>query len=134
MQRTAIRLALGVLVIVAAPACNDPCSVNGILGIWNTTSINGYSVPGHVEYESVSYEAEYVRWAFYEGGQCVLTQRVDNRTTTYDRCSYTVDQDQQRFTMTLMDEAWNGVQDGDRIALTDPRDVPFVLRRGDSRG
>ncbi len=95
MRRMTRWLTLGVVAITAVPACGDPLGIDDILGIWNTASIGGHTVPGNVVYEGVEYDTEYVRWAFYDGGLCTLTQRVDGLTTTYDECSYTMNAEQE---------------------------------------
>jgi hypothetical protein len=121
-------LTLGVLGSVAAPACSEPFGIDDILGIWNTQSINGYSVPGTVVYEGGTYDAQYVRWTFYDGGQCTLTQQVDGVTATYDECEYTVNMEQETLTIVLLFEPWDGSVAGNRMTLTDPQDVVWVLR------
>jgi len=129
MQRTALWLVLAVLGFATAPACRDPFGVDDVLGIWNTTSINGYSVPGTVVYEGVSHDTQYVRWAFYEGGQCTLTQQVDGETETFDDCAYTVDLATQTVSVILLLETWVGGIDGNNMTVTDPQDIVWVLTR-----
>lgn len=129
MRRLARWLTLGVLGFVAGPVCSDPFGIEDILGIWNTASINGYSIPGTVVYEGVSYDAQYARWAFYEGRQCLLTQQVDGVTETYDECNYTVNLEQETITIVFLFETWDGSLDGNSMTLTDPQDVIWMLRR-----
>ena len=126
MRRAAAWLVLGILGFVAV-GCSDPVGVEDIIGIWNTTSINGYSVPGTVEYEGVNHDAEYARWVFYEGGQCTLTQHVDGSTETFDECEYTVDLTSETISVILLFEAWNGNLSRDRLTVTDPQDVVWLL-------
>jgi len=118
-------LALGVLGLAAAPACGDAFGIEDVLGIWNTQSINGYAVPGAVVYEGVTHDTQYVRWAFYEGGQCTLTQQVDGITDTYDEC--TVHVEQESITIVFLSQVWDGSVEGNRMTLTDPQDVVWVL-------
>jgi hypothetical protein len=120
-------LALGVLGF-AAPACSDAFGVEDVLGIWNTESINGFPVPGDVQYEGSTYDTQYVRWALYDGGRCTLTQRVDDVTATYDDCSYTVSVEQATVTIVLHSEPWDGSVAGETMTLTDPQDVVWMLR------
>ena len=127
MRSVARWLALGVLGLVAASACSDAFGVEDILGVWNTQSINGYSVPGTVVYEGDTYDTQYVRWTFYDGGQCTLTQRVDGVTATYDECVYTVNVEQATIAIVLLSEVWDGSVEGNRMTLTDPQDVVWVL-------
>ncbi|UCG85735.1 MAG: hypothetical protein JSW71_17720 [Gemmatimonadota bacterium] len=129
MQRTVRLLAFGVLGFVAAPACSDSFGIDDVFGIWNTTSINGYPVPGTVVYEAVSYDTEYVRWVFYDGERCTLTQEVDGLIETFDACDYTVNLEQETITISFLFETWDGRLDGDTMVLTDPADVIWILRR-----
>ncbi len=129
MRRMARWLALGVLGCAAAPACSDAFGIEDILGVWNTISINGHSVPGTVVYEGDSYDTQYVRWAFYDGGQCTLTQQVDGFTETYDDCDYTANVEQKTIAITFLFETWDGSLDGNNMTLTDPLDVAWILRR-----
>jgi hypothetical protein len=99
------------------------------MGIWNTASINGYSVPGTVVYEGVSHEAEYARWAFYDGGLCTLTQHVDGNTETFDECEYAVDLARETVSVILSFESWVGSVSGASITVTDPQDIEWVLVR-----
>ncbi|NIM48523.1 MAG: hypothetical protein GTO22_04575 [Gemmatimonadales bacterium] len=122
-------LALGVLGCIAAPACSDAFGIDDVLGIWNTQSINGYSVPGTVVYEGDSYDTQYVDWAFYDGGRCTLTQRVDGVTDTYDECDYTVNLEQETVSIVLLSEMWDGSVEEDSMTLTDPQDVVWILRK-----
>lgn len=124
-RRLARWLALAAL---AAPACGEPFGVADVLGIWNAETINGYAVPGSVLYEGVTYDTRYVRWAFYDGGQCTLTQLVDGVTATYDECEYEVEADRQTVAIVLLTETWDGSVAGDRMELIDPQDVTWVLR------
>jgi hypothetical protein len=121
-------LAFGVLGFAAPPACGDVFGIENVLGVWNTQSINGYSVPGTVVYEGDTYDTRYVRWTFYDGGRCILTQQVDGVTATYDECDYTVNLEQETLTMALLSEPWDGTVAGDRMTLTDPQAVVWVLR------
>ena len=118
---------LAVLGLVAAPACSEAFGIEDMLGVWNTQSINGYAVPGTVVYEGDTYDTQYVRWAFYDGGQCTLTQQVDGITATYDECAYTVNVEHETLTIALLSEPWDGSVDGNRMTLTDPQDVVWVL-------
>lgn len=128
MRRIARWLAFGVLGFAATPACGDVFGIENVLGVWNTQSINGYSVPGTVVYEGDTYDTEYVHWTFYDGGRCTLTQQVDGVTATYDECDYTVNLEQETLTMVLLSEPWDGTVAGDRMTLTDPQAVVWVLR------
>jgi hypothetical protein len=128
MRRMAPWLAVGVLGFVVASACSSGFGIESVLGIWNTRSINGYSVPGTVVYEGVSYDTEYVRWAFYDGGQCTVTQRVDGVTATYDECHYDVNAEQETTTIVFLSEVWDGSVEGNSMTLTDPKDLVWVLR------
>lgn len=127
-RRLARWLALGVLVAAGLAACADAFGVEDVLGVWNTQSINDYPVPGSVVYRGIAYDTEYVRWAFYDGGQCTLTQLVNGYTDTYDDCTYTVAPDQATIAIVLHDEPWSGSAADDTITLTDPQDVRWVLR------
>jgi len=129
MQRTARWLALGVLAFVAAPACSDPLGIDDVIGIWNTTSIGGYSVPGTVVYEGISHDTEYVRWVLYDGGQCTLTQRIAGVTDTYDECDYSVSLEQKTVTIIFQFQAWDGSLDGGSMTLTDPKDTVWILHK-----
>lgn len=120
---------MGALGFVAAPACGDAFGVDDVLGIWNTASIGGHAVPGTVLYEGIDYDTQYVRWAFYDGGLCTLTQQVDGATTTYDECHYSVGAGQKTVAITFLFEVWDGTVDGSGMALTDPQDVVWMLRR-----
>jgi hypothetical protein len=128
MRRMARWLALGVLGLAAVPACSDALGVEDVLGIWNTQSISGYSVPGTVVYEGDSYDTQYVRWTFYDGGLCTLTQQVDGVTATYDECEYSVNLGQETIAIDLLSEVWDGSVERERMTLTDPQDVVWVLR------
>lgn len=121
-------LALGVLTFVAAPACSDGLGVEDVFGVWNTQTINGYPVPGLVVYEGDTYDAQYVRWTFYDGGRCTLTQQVDGVTATYDECEYTVNGDLETLTMMFLSEQWDGRVAGSTMTLTDPQAIEWVLR------
>ncbi len=127
MRLTARRLVLGALVFTAAPACGDAFGIDNVLGIWNTTSINGYPLPGTVDYEGVDHEAEYARWAFYDGGLCTLTQLVNSETSTIDECEYSVDQERKTVTVVLLYEVWDGSWDRGSLVVVDPQDIIWVL-------
>ena len=129
MRHIARWLALGVLGFVAAAACSDPFGIEDMLGIWNTTSINGHSVPGTVIYKGDSHDTQYVRWVFYDGGQCTLTQQVDGVTETYDDCDYTVNLEQETIAISFLFETWDGSLDGSSMMLTDPLDIVWILRK-----
>jgi hypothetical protein len=129
VRRVVRWLTLGVLAFVVAPACSDAFGIAEILGIWNTTSINGYAVPGTVVYEGASHDTQYVRWAFYDGGLCTLTQRVDGITETYDACDYTVNVEQETIAIVFLFDTWDGSLGGNHMTLTDPQDVAWMLRR-----
>jgi hypothetical protein len=120
-------IALGTLGL-AVLACGDAFGIENVFGIWNTQSINGYSVPGTVTYEGGTYVTEYVRWALYEDGTCTLTQRVDGATNTYDACTYTVDVAQESVAIVFLSQVWDGSVAGSQMTLTDPQDVVWVLR------
>lgn len=121
-------LALGMLGLVAAPACSDALGIEDILGIWNTQSINGYSIPGTVVYEGDTYDTQYVRWAFYDDGLCTLTQQVDGTVATYDDCTYTVNAGQKTIVVVFQSRVWDGSVASDQMTLTDPQDVVWELR------
>jgi hypothetical protein len=129
MPRIVRWLTLGVLGFMAAPACSDAFGVDEILGIWNTASINGYSVPGTVVYEGNSHDTRYVRWAFYDGGLCTLTQHVDGVTETYDECDYTMNVEQETIAIAFLFETWDGSFDENSMTLIDPQDVVWILRK-----
>jgi hypothetical protein len=129
MRLTPRWLILGALLAGAALACEDAVGVGDVRGIWNTVSIAGDVVPGTVDYEGTIFETEYVRWAFYDGDRCTLTQLVDGRTNTYDDCSYSADEGQQTVSITFQAQAWAGAIDGERMTLTDPQDIVWMLRR-----
>lgn len=116
------------LAALLAGACTDASSTTDMRGIWNVRSIGGHDVPGAVVYDDDSLAAEYVRWVFYDGVQCTLTQRVDNLTATYDECTYTVDEQEGTFVIAFQEEEWSGSVDGSRMTLTDPKDVVWILR------
>ncbi len=120
---------LAFLALTAVLACSEPFGSGDSLGIWNTTSINDYSVPGTVVYEGQSYYTQYVRWAFYDGGLCTLTQQVDGVTETYDECDYTVNLEQETIAISFLFETWDGSLDGNNMMLTDPQDIEWILRR-----
>jgi hypothetical protein len=122
-------LAVGILGLVAVPACGDAFGIEDVLGIWNAQSIGGHAVPGTVVYEGVSYDTEYVRWTFYEGGHCTLTQLVDGITATYDDCDYTVDMARRTISIVFLYETWDGSVDEGDMTLTDPQDVVWLLRQ-----
>jgi hypothetical protein len=129
MPRTARFLALGVLGCGAALACSDAFGIEDLLGVWNASFINDHAVPGTVEYEGASYDTEYVRWAFYEGGLCTVTQRVDGLTGTYDNCVYTLVEDRRTMTITFQGSRWDGSVSGNRMTLVDPQDIVWILDR-----
>jgi hypothetical protein len=129
MQRTVRWLALGVLGFVAASACSEQSGSDDVIGFWDTKSVAGYSVPGKIEYVRKSHDTQYIRWVFYDGGQCTLTQHVDGGIDTYDECEYTVNVEQHTLTMTFQYEKWAGRLDGNRLVFTDPKDVEWILRR-----
>jgi hypothetical protein len=122
-------LVFSALLAGAAPACEDAAGFGDVRGIWNTASIDGQAVPGTVDYDGTVFETEYVRWAFYDGERCTLTQFVDGRTSTYDDCTYTVDDEQQAVSITFQAQAWAGAVSGERMTLTDPQDIVWILRR-----
>ena len=122
-------LALVVFGIVAAPACGDAFRVDDVVGIWHTQSIGGHTIPGTVVYDGLSYHTEYVRWTFYDGGLCTLTQLVDGVTATYDECEYTVDVQDETIAVVFLFETWDGSIVDDRMTLTDPQDVEWILRQ-----
>lgn len=128
MPRMARWLACGVFALLVGPACRDAFGVDDVLGVWNTQSINGYAVPGTVLYEGVTYDTQYVRWTFYDGGHCTLTQQVDGVTATYDECTYTVTSEHRAIAIVFLDEAWDGRVGGNGMTLTDPQNVEWVLR------
>lgn len=129
MRRTRRSLILGALLAGAAPACEDAVGFGDVRGIWNTQSIAGDAVPGTVDYEGTIFETEYVRWAFYDGDRCTLTQLVDGRTNTYDDCAYVADDQQQTVSITFQSQTWSGAISGERMTLTDPQDIVWILRR-----
>lgn len=129
MPRSARLYALGALTCGAALGCSDAVGIVDVVGIWNATSINDHPVPGTVEYQGASYDTEYVRWAFYDGGLCTITQRVDGLTGTYDDCVYTFVADRQVITVTFQSLRWDGSVSGDLMTLTDPQEIVWVLRR-----
>lgn len=122
-------LVLGAFGAVAAPACGDAFGVGSVIGIWNTVSIGGHSLPGAVVYEGDSYDTEYVRWVLYDGGLCTLTQRVDGVMATYDDCDYSVNVEQKTLLIVFLSEVWNGSVEESSMTLTDPQDVVWVLRQ-----
>lgn len=103
--------------------------IEDVLGIWNTQSINGYAVPGIVEYEGVDYDAEYARWAFYEGRRCTLTQEVGGVVETYDECDYAVSVEEREVSITFRNEVWDGAIEGSTMTLIDPQEIVWKLRR-----
>lgn len=121
-------LGLGSFGFVTELAGGDSFAVDDVLGVWCATSIGGYSVPGTVAYEGVTHDAQYVRWGFYDGGQCTLTQRVDGATECCDPCDFTVNS-AQTVSISLLSETWDGSLDADSITVTGPRDLVSVLRK-----
>ncbi len=120
-------LAVGLLGLVAGAACRGSLA-DDVRGIWNTQSIGGYAVPGMTVYAGDSIATQYVRWAFYDGGLCTMTQLVDGATNTFDECDYTMNAEQAAITIFFQKELWDGVvDDGSRMTLTDPRDVIWIL-------
>ncbi len=128
MRRMTRGLMCGVCVLLVVPACSDAFGVDDVLGVWSTQTINGHAVPGTVIYEGIPYDTQYVRWTFYDGGQCTLTQLVDGVTATYDACAYTVTSEQRAIAIVFLDQVWNGIVAGSSMTLTDPQDVAWVLR------
>ena len=128
MFRTAWCLRAGVLGLVAVSGCSDALGIEDIVGIWSTASIGDYAVPGTVVYEGVSHDTRYVRWVFYDGGHCTLTQEVDGTTETYDDCDYTVDLERETISIVFLFEVWDGSVRGRSMTLTDPQDVVWGLR------
>jgi hypothetical protein len=121
-------LVLGVLGLVVAPGCSDAFGVTDVLGIWNTQSIGSYPVPGSVVYQGTTFDTQYARWAFYDGGRCTLTQQVDGTLGTFDDCTFTVNMEQKTIAMVFQARVWDGTVAGDRMTLTDPQDVVWELR------
>lgn len=117
-----------VLAAVLAAGCTDPSGTVDVRGIWNVQSIDGHDVPGTVVYDGDSLATEYVRWVFYDGELCTLTQRVDQLTATYDECTYTVNEQERTLVVAFQNEEWSGSIDGTRMTLTDPKDVVWILR------
>ena len=120
---------IGALLAGAFPACEDAVGLADVRGIWNTASIGGHAIPGTVDYDGTIFDTEYVRWAFYDGERCTLTQLVDGKTSTYDDCTYSADEERQAVSITFQSEAWAGTVSGERMTLTDPQDVVWILRR-----
>ena len=121
-------LAMGVLGSVAVFACSGPSGTADVRGIWNTQSIGEFAVPGTVVYLGDSLDTQYARWAFYDGARCTLTQFVDGLTNTFDECDYTMDGAQATITIFFQKELWGGSVEGNRLTLTDPRDVVWLLQ------
>jgi hypothetical protein len=131
MRRLRRWLMLGGLGCAAVPACGDAFGIEDVLGIWNTESINNYAVPGTVVYQGDrvdTLDTQYVRWVFYQNGLCTLTQQVEGSTTSYDECEYAVDPEQRTITMLFQLRTWDGSVEGNRMTLTDPHDMVWVLR------
>lgn len=129
MKPVARWYALTILGTVLASACGDALRVEDVVGIWHTQSIGGHAVPGVVVYDGSSYDTEYVRWTFYDGGLCTLTQLVDGVTATYDECEYTVDLEHEAIAVVFLFETWEGSVAGDRMTLVDPQSVEWLLRQ-----
>jgi len=128
MASTAWCLTAGALGLVVASGCSDTFGVEDVVGIWNTESIGGYAVPGTVVYDGTSHDTQYVRWVFYDGEQCTLTQQVDGATQTFDECDYTLDVAEKTMTIVFQFQVWAGTVHGRAMTLTDPRDVVWGLR------
>lgn len=129
MKRTVRWLALGVFGFLAAPACSGRSGIDDIIGIWNTTSIDGYSVPGTVVYQGASLDTRYVRWVLYDGRQCTMTEMVNDSTYTFDECDYSVNLEQDSITIIFRFEEWKGSVDRRSMSLTDPKDKVWMLRK-----
>jgi hypothetical protein len=126
--RPLARALLGALACAGPTACGDALGLEDVLGVWNTQSINGYAVPGDVVYLGATYDTEYVRWTFYEGGLCTLTQLVDGVTATYDECEYSVDVAGKAITIVFLGQVWDGDVDRNTMTVTDPQDIVWILR------
>jgi len=131
MRRTAQWLVLGAFGIFTATGCGDALGIDDIIGTWDTTSINDYSVPGTVVVEDQEFDVQYTRWTFDDGGGCTVVAQIDGAVDIFDGCNYTVNLAQQTIDIDL-DEFTEvrGSIDGDRMTLTNESvDATYVLSR-----
>ena len=130
MRRVTRWFVLGAFCILAATACGDAFGIDDVLGMWETTSINGDPVPGIVVVEGESFDVQYYRWTFVDGGQCSVAADVDGEVESMDDCDYTVNIEQETIAITFFDiDFFQGSINGDRMTLTDDEGVILVLRR-----
>jgi hypothetical protein len=117
---------------LAAAGCSDAFGVDDVLGVWESTSINGYDVPGTVTMNSSDFDVEYYRITFQDGGECAWAARIDGETYG-ELCEYTVNANQE----TIRIEEWQdsdgwyaqGPVDGDRMTVTFESGEVMVLEK-----
>ena len=127
MRRILRWLVPGALALAVGTACSDAFGVEDILGTWETTSVNGYSVPGTVVLEGSSFDIQYYRWTFVDGGHCSATGQVDGEVHSGD-CDYTVNLEQRTITISFEVNSLQGSIDGNTMTLTDEGDIVWILR------
>jgi hypothetical protein len=109
-------------------ACSDILAVEDVVGIWDTTSINGDAVPGIVEIDTLSFDVEYWRWTFEPGGECTTATRIDSVDDTRG-CAYQVFSQSKLVLINFGFAAAEGVVNGDRMAVTDSSGNVFQLQK-----
>jgi hypothetical protein len=109
-------------------ACSDVLAIEEVVGVWETTSINGDAVPGTVVIDGLSYDVQFWRWTFNNGGICSTTSRIEMNEET-QACEYSVASQQKIVVMDFGFATLQGVVDDDRMTITYSGDNVFVLRR-----
>ena len=130
MRRIGGWVVLGAFSFLGASGCGRALGANDIIGVWETTSVNGYAVPGTVTVRGRTYEARYFRWTFVQGGVCTVAAQIDGDEDR-DAGNYRLDLEEQTITVSL--DRWvlnlEGSLARDRMTLTDPAGVAYVLER-----
>lgn len=112
---------------IIGTACSDVLAVEDVVGVWETTSINGDPVPGNVVIDGLIYDVQYWRWTFDNGGLCSTTSLIETVTDTR-ACEYSVSPQSKRVTIDFGFATVGGVVDGDRMTVTDQVGNVFLLR------
>ena len=111
---------------VVGAACTDVLAVDDVVGVWESTSINGDAVPGNVVIDGLRYDVEFWRWTFASGGLCSTTSRIESVEDTRG-CEYTVFSQSKRVSIDFGFAAVEGVVDGSRMTVTDGVGNVFLL-------
>lgn len=127
MRRLGVGIAVGML---ALAACDNALGIDDVLGIWNAISVDGHAVPGPVEIGGHTFDVQYHRFTFLDGGLCVLSASIDGTVSSTDECGYSVDFEGETIAILLYDAVHiDGAIDGSTMTVVDNEGVELVYRK-----